>query len=330
MAERDAIKVFCRNCHAKLDVTDLEPFSHVECPECGTVLRVPKRFDRYLLEKVCGIGGMSKVYRALEPELARRVAVKILNEESEENDGGRRFLEEAKLVAKINHPGVIPIYNCGVAEGRPFLVMRYMENGSVGELLRRDGLADVSMTAGWMANIAEGLEFALRQQSVVHHDIKPGNILLTSEWEAKLGDFDLADVRETGDALTLCDGWASPGYVSPERLLYGGEDYRGDIFSLGVTIYEAMTKLVPFGVKGTPEELLDRRANPHYPELCKVNKQVTPEFSALVGRMLSYLPEQRPEYREIIAGLKLAAVPETEGKDEGEGLVRKLSGWFRR
>ena len=160
-----------------------------------------------------------------EPELARRVAVKILNEESEENDGGRRFLEEAKLVAKINHPGVIPIYNCGVAEGRPFLVMRYMENGSVEELLRRDGLADVSMTAGWMANIAEGLEFALRQQSVVHHDIKPGNILLTSEWEAKLGDFDLADVRETGDALTLCDGWASPGYVSPERLLYGGSSY---------------------------------------------------------------------------------------------------------
>ncbi len=305
MAAPEPLKVFCRKCHAKLDVSELEPFAYFPCPGCGTRLRVPKRFDRYLLEKICGYGGMSKVYRAIEPELARRVAVKILNPESEANDGGKRFLAEARLVARVNHPGIIPIYNCGIYEEQPFLVMRYMEAGSLEQRLKDGTLPDIRQIAAWLRNIVEGLDFALRQEKIVHHDVKPGNILISAENEAKLGDFDLADVRDEGDSLTLCDGWGSPAYVSPERLLYGGEDYRGDIFSMGVTIYELMSGgVAPFGITGEPQELLDRRSEGVVRTLAELNPGVTPEFSALTGRMMSYAPEDRPTYAEVIAGLK--------------------------
>ncbi len=327
MAEVQPIKVFCRKCHAKLDVTDLEPFSQVACPDCGTLLRVPLRFERYLLEKVCGIGGMSRVYRAIEPDLARRVAVKIENSDFAEADGGRCFLEEAKLVAKINHPGVIPIYNCGVYDGQPFLAMRYMERGSLEQRLRAGMMPeDVSVTLGWIAVVAEGLEFALRER-IVHHDVKPGNILMTASDEPKLGDFDLADVRDTGDSLTLCDGWGSPGYVSPERLLYGGEDFHGDVFSLGVTIYELLTGKMPFGVRGTPEELLERRREGLYPRLSELEPRCPAEVSALVDRMLSYVQEQRPEYPEIIAVLRGAA-KNVQSPCDSPTVLGKLAGWF--
>ena len=169
MAEPEPVKVFCRGCHAKLDVSDLEPFSFFPCPDCGTRLRVPKRFDRYLLEKICGYGGMSKVYRAIEPELARRVAVKILNPGSEADDGGTRFLAEARLVARVNHPGIIPIYNCGVFEAQPFLVMRYMESGSLEQwqmarlLARRAGTQSRQMS-----NIAAQLHQQAKQLSTAY------------------------------------------------------------------------------------------------------------------------------------------------------------------
>lgn len=322
----DAIKVFCRKCHAKLDLSDFEPFTMVACPECGTNLRVPLRFDRYLLEKVCGIGGMSIVYRAIEPELSRRVAVKILKEEFIETDpGGKRFLDEARLVARINHPGVIPIYNCGVCDAQPFLAMRYMEKGNLEELVRAQSVPDIITVCRWLTGIAEGLEFALRER-IVHHDLKPGNIMLTSDGEAKLGDFDLADLRDDGDSLTLCDGWGSPGYVSPERLLYGGEDFRGDVFSLGVTLYELLTYRTPFGLVGEPEELLERRRDMAYDRLIELNSAVRPELSALVDRMLRYAPEERPAYPEIIEELRRSAQPEPES-DNGHGL---LGGFFKR
>ena len=94
MAAPEPLKVYCRGCHAKLDVSELEPFSYFPCPECGTRLRVPKRFDRYLLEKICGYGGMSTVYRAIEPELARRVGCP----------------KGSRAVGQANHRNPLPIF----------------------------------------------------------------------------------------------------------------------------------------------------------------------------------------------------------------------------
>ena len=130
----EPLKVSCRNCHTKLDISELEPYTTFPCPECGVIIRVPERFDRYLLEKVCGVGGMAKIYRALDTKLARRVAVKILDPEFAT---GRNFFECAKIVARINHPAIIPVLDCGVFRDRPFLVMKYMDCGDLEKHLRQ-------------------------------------------------------------------------------------------------------------------------------------------------------------------------------------------------
>lgn len=306
--EEIPIKVFCRGCKAKLDMTGLEPFSHVACPECGTILRVPLPFNRYLLEKLCGQGGMSSVYRAIEPQLARRVAVKILNSRDGDVQAEvEHFLEEAKVVSRLSHPGIIPVYNCGIEDGQAFMAMRFMENGSLEQHMKDGTLPPREALLGLLVTVVEGLAYA-HEHGVTHHDVKPGNILLTREGEAKLGDFDLADTSAKEGFRTVRGGFASPAYVSPERLFFGAEDYRGDIFSLGATIYELLTEQAPFGTTGEPEALLDRRNKREYPRLTQFG--CSPQFSDLIDRMLAYSPEERPGYPEVIRLLRA----EAEGK----------------
>ncbi len=305
----EPIKVFCRHCHAKLDVTDLKPFSLFDCPICGARLRAPQRFDRYLLEKVCGIGGISKVYRALDPERKRRVAVKIIEPEFNEPGVAERLLEEANIVSRINSPGIVPVYGAGVFEDRPFLVMRYMENSNLELRLKHQTLAP-RQVLGWLLTVAEGLKAALAQ-SIVHHDIKPGNILLDRDNQAYLSDFDLAEIQLSRDQVQPCTGWASPGYVSPERLIDGRETFKGDIFSFGVSCYELLSTVAPFGHE--PEEaqkLLERRRHPDYAPLHDIQPLVSLRFSELVDRMLAYEPDDRPDYDQILAGIVEELRPE--------------------
>ena len=308
MSDSAALKITCRQCQTRLDVSELEPFTVVDCPVCGARLRVPMRFDRYLLEKVCGRGSSTTVYRALDPQLSRHVAVKVL--EPSEDDGeapGERFLAEAKLVAKLNHPGILPVYNCGVCDGKSYLVTRYMELGDLGAMMKRCELPPTGRLLEIVAAIADALFYANRTAKIVHHDVKPSNILLAAGGEARLGDFDLADVRELEDDSPCLGGWGSPAYISPERLYSGGEDVRGDIFSLGATLYELLAGRTPFGVEGEPEELYERRQAMAFPELYTLRSDLPESLSDLISHMLDFEPVCRPGYPEVIRELKSAA-----------------------
>ena len=308
MNDDATLKVACRQCGTRLDMSELEPFTVVDCPVCGTRLRVPKLFDRYLLEKLCGSGSTTAVYRALDPQLSRRVAVKVLEATGEDADElGRRFLAEAKLVAGLNHPGILPVYNCGVCEGKSFLVTRYMDLGDLGSMQKRGEPPPTGELLAILASTAEALQYANVTAKVVHHDVKPANILLASGGEARLGDFDLADVRDFGDQSPCVVSWGSPAYISPERLYSGGEDVRGDIFSLGATIYELLCGRPPFGVDGEPEELYERRRAMDFAELNTLRPDLPETLADLVSHMLDFEPDCRPAYPEIVRGLKSVA-----------------------
>lgn len=302
----DSLKINCRNCHSKLDLGAFPPFEKVPCPECGALLRVPMRFERYLLEKICGKGGNSVVYRALEPDLARRVAIKVeeKKESSEEFEGQSEvadsFINAARISGRINHSAVLPVYNCGTFEGKAFLVMRYMEHGDLEHLMKHSLLPGPGKILSWINSLIPAL-IECRNNNIVHHDIKPANIMLTAEDEAKLGDWDIADIREKGDFTTPCSMWASPIYTSPERIFSGGEDYRGDIFSLGVTIYELLSGVAPFGLHGGTETIYERRKNMHFQSLSVLVPQAPPVLALLVAAMLDFSPENRPDYEEIFS-----------------------------
>lgn len=295
------LKINCRSCGAKLDLSEFEPFSVLPCPECGASLRVPMRFERYLLEKICGKGGNSVVYRALEPDLARRVAVKVeAGDDSNHDEIARQFINAARISGKVKHPGVVPVYNCGTHENKTYLVMRYMEHGDLEQMMKQGKLPESRKILSWIASLIPVLIEA-RQQNVVHHDIKPGNIMLTAEDEAKLGDWDIADCREMGDNTTPCSMWASPIYASPERIFRGGEDWKGDIFSLGVTIYELLSGVAPFGLHGSQDEIYARRQNMQFRPLAALVPELPPVLSLLVSGMLDFSPENRPDYEETAA-----------------------------
>lgn len=294
------VKLNCRNCKAKLDLSDCRPFDMVACPQCGTALRVPQIFDRYLLEKLCGKGGDSLVYRALEPDLARRVAVKV-ESESGNRDTAERFVNSARISGKVNHPGVVQVFHCGTFEERAFMVMRYMEHGDLERMMKQKKLPGYLVILEWILAVVETL-MAAGKNNIVHHDIKPANIMLTANDEVKLGDWDIADIREPGDRQTPCTMWASPIYTSPERIFGGGEDYKGDIFSLGVTLYELLSGgEAPFGLHGDTDTIYKRRKEMNFRSLALLNPEVPPAIALLVNAMLDFQPENRPEYGDIQA-----------------------------
>ena len=305
--ETEPLKVACPKCGVHLDVSDLEPFCEAECPLCGAAFTVPMRFDRYILERVCGDGSCTTIYRAYDPRLSRHVAVKILNEEveAEREEFGQNFLSEAKLVSSLNHPGILPIYDCGVHDGRPFLVSRYMAGGDLGRALKNRKLPDTATLLGMFSTVADALDYSFRHAEIVHHDVKPAN-MLTDGSEVRLGDFDLADIRDDGDVNTPCAGWGTPAYVSPERLFSGGEDCRGDIFSLGASLYELLSGKAPFGIEGEVEALYERRREMAFPALCNLRPDLPRQLSDLVTGMLEFMDVNRPGYAEIIRVLDAA------------------------
>ena len=304
----EPLKVSCPKCGVHLEVSELEPFSEAKCPLCGAAFIVPKRFERYLLEAVCGDGSCTTIYRAYDPRLSRHVAVKILNDavEAERVEFSQNFLSEAKLVSSLNHSGILPIYDCGIFNGRQYLVSRYMSGGDLGRALQKNTLPDTVTLLRMFATVADALAFAFRHSKVVHHDVKPANMLI-SDAEVRLGDFDLADIREEGDVTTPCAGWGTPAYVSPERLFSGGEDCRGDIFSLGASLYELLSGRTPFGIEGETEELYERRRAMAFPALCSVRPEISKQLSDLVTGMLEFMIGNRPGYAEIIRVLKSVA-----------------------
>ena len=275
---------------------------------CRTELIVPAWFDNYLLEEPVGSGGMATVYRALDIALDREVAIKILKEDvlpgSELSD---LFLNEARTAATINHYAVIPIYTCGIYDNKTYIVMQFMNGGSLEQRQQRykNLCVPVNDAVKWIHDIAEGLENACRH-GVVHHDVKPANIMLDTDDNVKIGDFGLAQVvkAEALGTQKPVTAWVSPNYVSPERISTGTESFPGDIYSLGATFYHLVTGITPFSNPNI-EELIWMRTkhNPVAPN--QIRPDLAPELSMLIMKMMNRAPDMRPSYREVITSLEV-------------------------
>lgn len=308
MTQDSTLKITCHHCKQKLDVSSLEPFARINCPRCNTELTVPEWFDSYLLLEPGGCGGMASVYRAHDPTLDREVAIKILNPEySSDPFRSAQFLQEARTAATVNHPAIVSIYTCGIYQGRSYIVMQYLAGGTLEEQLRRaNGKLPVEAVTAWIRDVAEGLECA-GKYGIVHHDIKPGNILLDVDGHARIGDFGLAQMIRTANTESPEQGafsrfWISPNYVSPEKVRTNEEDYRGDIYSLGATFYHLLTGSTPFS-HSDMDELIRMRLteNPMPPHFLRAD--INLELSQLIISMLAKKPEDRPSYRTIIGVL---------------------------
>ena len=201
----------------------------------------------YRIEALLGRGGMSVVYRAFDPSLNRKVAVKLLAPELSDDERFRaRFLRESQLAASIAHPNIVPIYGAGELDGQLYIAMRYIEGSDLRDLLAREGRLSTERALAIGAEVADALD-AAHQRGLVHRDVKPSNVLLDERGHAYLGDFGLT--KSVGDPR----GLTSPGemigtvaYVAPEQIRGDDIDGRADVYSLSCVLYECLTGEVPF------------------------------------------------------------------------------------
>jgi serine/threonine protein kinase len=220
---------------------------------------LPEAIGRYRVIGKLGEGGMGVVYEAEDARLARRVALKFLNDElTGDKDATRRFEREAQLVASLNHPNICAVYDIDRFRGRPFIVMERVEGLNLGLHMARKNMTTVEVV-DVASQVAAALE-AAHTSGVVHRDIKPGNIAIGTKGHVKVLDFGLArrfvmpskQSTDSADTIELY-GSTVPGrprgtvnYMAPEQILQRPLDPRCDLFALGVVMYQMATGRLPF------------------------------------------------------------------------------------
>lgn len=233
----------CPACGQEMDVTALEPFSLATCPHCGEKSRVRTRVGGFELRSRLGVGGMSYVFAAYDRELDREVAVKVQKEEvRSKQERVSQFKKEAQVTASLNHPHIVRVFKVGEQDEYFYIAMELIDGESLEARMRRDGALPEAEVLRLARQVVEGLQIAKREH-LIHRDIKPGNILIDANGNAKIVDFGLALL--TNEELESREIWATPYYVPPETLEGQREDFRSDIYALGATLYHALAGRPP-------------------------------------------------------------------------------------
>ena len=339
-AERKPLKmVECGGCRHKIFIpANLAPFESVPCTRCGHPVFMPMKFRQFELRSIIASGGMGTVYRAWDMMLNREVAVKMLKKEmatDEEVMAG--FYREARASAALNHTNIIHIYTFDEMDGQPYLVMELADHDSLDKKIERDGRVPELIVLDVAIKIASALDTALKR-NLLHRDLKPGNILFNAEGEPKLVDFGLArDAEdESADSNVI---WGTPYYVAPEKIRRERENFHSDMYSLGGTLYHAITGHVPFEAP-TVEEVISAHVNtPLTPPNQVLPEITTPTSDALMMALAKDPRDRFRTYDDFIMAFTAARSQllvgqlQAQQEPEADPNVRAPShgkGWWRR
>jgi serine/threonine protein kinase len=268
------------------------------------VLAPGSTFAGYEIENVVGVGGIGILYRARQLRLDRPVALKLVEPDKASDPVIReRLRREARSVAALDHPNVVPLYEAGEQDGMVFIATRWVEGTELGALIDRDGPMDVMRAARTGAQIAAALEVA-HEKDLVHRDVKPSNVILTPEDHVYLTDFALVKRAGTAAGLTAVDQMlGTVDYVAPEQIEGGQSDARGDVYSLGCVLYEMLAGEAPFaGEKGGMAKMWAHvNADPR--PLRERRDDVPERLEETVRLAMAKRPEDRPTARVLRRGL---------------------------
>ena len=264
---------------------------------------VGENIGPYRIIEQLGQGGMATVYKAYHAALDRYVALKVLHPAFHEDPNfAARFQREARVVAKLEHPSIVPVYDYAEQENRPFLVMKYIEGETLKARLSRGPLSAAEITQVVDA-VGSALAYA-HKQGILHRDIKPSNVLIQGEGNMYLADFGLARIAQAGESTLSSDSiMGTPQYISPEQAR-GDKDLDSgtDIYSFGVMLYEMVVGQVPFSAD-TPFSIIHDHIYTPLPLPRSINKNV-PESVERV--LLKALAKERPDRYEDIPALVAA------------------------
>jgi serine/threonine protein kinase len=261
-----------------------------------TELAAGDEFAGYRIESRLGRGGMGILYLALEPGLERRVALKLIAPEAAADEVfARRFAEESRIAASIEHPNVVPIYAAGEEGGVPWIAMRYVRGSDLGRRIDREGRLDPVQAVALIAQVGNGLD-AIHAAGLVHRDVKPANVLLSGDpgtEHAYITDFGVARNVATRSGLTQTGRFVGTlDYVAPEQISGEPIDARVDVYALGCLLFKLLTGEVPFPRDGEAARLYAHLNDPP-PAPSLYAPEVSMALDDVVGRAMSKAPGDR-------------------------------------
>jgi serine/threonine protein kinase len=331
MSDKPLKMVKCGWCENTMFIPgDLPPLATEPCSKCGHPVMMPMQLRQFELRSLIGSGGNGNVYRAWDTTLERFVAVKLMKKElMEDAKAMEGFYREARACARLNHTNIIHIYTFDEWENQQYLVMELADRGSLDQKIDKlRALAELEVLDTGI-KIASALDMALKY-NLLHRDIKPGNILFNADHEPKLVDFGLArSVEAEVESTDVTEG--TPYYVAPEKIKREPETFLSDMYSLGATLYHAITGHVPFDAP-TVEELVAAQVHTQLTPPNLVVPEITQPTSDALVRSLAKNPADRfHSYDEFVMALEAARSLLLRTQSQGPPQKPKaLTSWWRR
>lgn len=326
--------VTCEACETKVFIQgDLPPLTTVPCSKCGQAIMMPMQLRQFELRSVIGKGGMGKVYRAWDTVLERLVAVKLMRKElTEDARLLDSFYREARACASLNHTNIVHIYAFDNLDGQLYLVMELADRGSLDSRIEKYHRLDELQVLDIGIKIASALDMTLKH-NLLHRDIKPSNILFNADNEPKLVDFGLARKAEaTSEPEAEDAAWGTPYYVAPEKIKREPETFLSDMYSLGGTLYHALTGHVPFEAPSVDEVVAAHvQAALTPPNL--VLPEITPATSDALVKVMAKNPADRflsyDEFRMALEAARTHLLLQKYSQPDTRAAKGKTAWWRR-
>ena len=258
---------------------------------------------------------MAAVYKAYQPAMERFVAVKVLPRHmSASEEFTARFRREARLVAQLQHPHILPVFDYGESEGHPYIVMPFIVSGTLADILRSHRVS-LPEARRIISQIGEALGYA-HARGMIHRDIKPSNILIDESGNCLLTDFGLARMAEAEDKLTASGAvMGTPAYMSPEQGTGSATDQRSDIYSLGIILYEMLTGRVPYTAE-TPIAVVFKHVQDPLPSARKFNPSLSEGLELVLLKSLAKNPEERYQTADAFVKAVQQVISENPNADK--------------